>query len=87
MDKRTAVNAADLFVLLDREFRRRKPRECSQCFIQLPFRIDARDPQVANWEAHVPSSCGHGCELIVEELVFEFQSLYDLKDADGAERR
>jgi hypothetical protein len=80
MNKRTAVNAADLFVLLDREFRRRKPRECTACFIQLPFRVDRRDPQAANWEALVPPECGHACDQVVEELVFEFQSLYDLEE-------
>ena len=87
MNKRTAVTAADLFVLLDREFRRRKPRECAACFIQLPFRVDTRDSKAANWEALVPPECGHGCDLVVEELVFEFQSLYELRDPGEAQSR
>jgi hypothetical protein len=78
MNTRTAVTAADLFVLLDREFRRRKPRECTDCFIQLPYRVDVRDEHAANWELVIPASCGNGCDLLVDELVFDFQSLYNL---------
>jgi hypothetical protein len=79
MDNKTAVTAADLFVLLDREFRRRKPRECSVCFIQLPYRIDVRKAGDANWEMVTPAACGKGCDLVVEELLGEFQSLYELR--------
>ena len=50
MSKRTELTAADLFVLLDREFRRRRPRECSACFVQLPYRIDTMNGDGANWE-------------------------------------
>ena len=78
MNKRTAVTAADLFVLLDREFRRRKPRDCPDCFVQLPYRVDARGAD-ANWEVVTPAGCTNGCEAAFEELVAEFQALYDLK--------
>ena len=78
MNKKTAVTAADLFVLLDREFRRRKPRECVNCALQLPYRVDTADGQ-ANWEVFLPRTCGKGCDLVLDELVAEFQDLYDLK--------
>ena len=76
---RTALTSSDLFVLMDREFRRRQPRECSGCFIQLPYRVDTRGQASANWEMVMPPDCGNGCGLLVDELVSEFQSLYDLK--------
>lgn len=79
MSKRTAVTAADLFVLLDREFRKRKPRECASCFVQLPYRVDIEDEGAPNWELIVPPSCPKGCNLVIEELAEEFRQLYDLK--------
>ena len=81
MSKRTGVTAADLFVLLDREFRRRKPRECPDCFVQLPYRVDAKGA-VANWEVVTPPGCTNGCAAAFEELVGEFQALYELKVDD-----
>ena len=78
MHTRTGVTAADLFVLLDREFRRRKPRECAGCFVQLPYRVDAKAP-AANWEIVTPRACGKGCDVVFDDLVQEFQALYELK--------
>lgn len=86
MNQRTAVTAADLFVLIDREFRRRRPRKCTGCFLQLPYRVDVRDEAEANWEVVVPPDCGNGCNVIAEELVGEFQQLYNLKPSDATER-
>ena len=78
MMKRTSTTAADLFVLLDREFRRRKPRECATCYVSLPYRIDTRAGEGTNWEIVLPSGCGWGCDLLLEEIVGEFQELYKL---------
>lgn len=82
MNTRTGVTAADLFVLIDREFRRRRPRECAGCFVQLPYRVDAHG-EAANWEIVTPPACGKGCDVVFEELVHEFQSLYYLKNGAG----
>ena len=79
MSKRTELTAADLFVLLDREFRRRRPRECSACFVQLPYRIDTMNGDGANWEVIVPPRCTAGCDVALEEIVGEFQQRYDLR--------
>ena len=75
------VTAADLFVLLDREFRRRKPRDCAGCIVQLPFRVRGSD-----WEAIAPGNCAHGCNAVFEEIVREFQRLYALKQSNESER-
>jgi len=78
MGQRTSTTAADLFVLIDREFRRRKPRECANCYVALPYRIDAPDVDTANWEIVPPSGCPWGCSLLLDEIVGEFQQLYKL---------
>jgi hypothetical protein len=79
MMTRTATTAADLFVLLDREFRRRKPRDCNACFLQLPYRIDTLHGDGANWEVVMPPDCGRGCHEVLEEIVMEHQQRYDLR--------
>ena len=78
MTRRTCTTAADLFVLIDREFRRRKARECTACYVSLPYRVDRGEEEDANWEIVLPTGCRWGCDLLVEEIVGEFQSRYDL---------
>ena len=80
MNRKTSVTAADLFVLLDREFRRRKGRECSSCWVQLPYRVDDDD---TNWEVVAPTQCARGCNVVLEEIVQEFQGLYALKASES----
>ena len=78
MTRRKPITAADLFVLLDREFRRRKPRECEACFVQLPYRTDARRNGEANWELVVPDKCERGCANALEDIVQQYRERYDL---------
>ena len=73
---KSPMTSADLWVLLDREFRRRRPRDCDACFVPLPFRVDTRD-DAPNWEVDV-RSCGKRCEFVLEELVHELQGRYAL---------
>ena len=65
-------------MLIDREFRRRKPRECTACYVPLPYRVDRAEDQAANWELLVPTSCAWGCDMLLDEIVGQFQDLYDL---------
>ncbi|MEO7742725.1 MAG: hypothetical protein ABIR98_07305 [Usitatibacter sp.] len=74
---KSPMTSADLWVLLDREFRRRRPRECVSCYVPLPFRVDAREGG-ANWEVDIRSGCGRRCEFVIEELVLELQAAHDL---------
>lgn len=80
-NQRVAVSAADLFVLLDREFRRRQPRDCGDCYVQLPFRVDAGRIGQANWEVVTPIRCALRCEAVLQDVVQEFQRQYDLSRA------
>ena len=74
--KRTAVTTADLYVMLEREFRRQKP-PCRLCFVQIPYRVDAHGDE-CNWEMHMPADCGCGCAAALERMVCDFQDLYTL---------
>ena len=78
MKNRTRIPAADLYVLLQREFRRRQSRECATCYVQLPFLIDRTGTDAANWELIIPRECTRGCREILDEIVEEFSRSYDL---------
>ena len=84
--KRTSLTPADLFVLLDREYRRRRPSECTDCYVPLPYRTDG-DRAGPNWEIAIPRDCTNGCAQLLESLVDEFRTLYSLKIPDGTERQ
>ncbi len=78
MKTRAEMIAADLYVLLQREFRRRQDPRCNACFVQLPFRVDRVDDS-PNWEVLLPPPCAYGCQDIIVDLVGEFGLQYDLK--------
>lgn len=82
MAQRTTLTPSDLYVLLEREFRRRRAPGCRSCFVQLPYRVDARDDE-ANWGIATPPECGNGCESLFTEIVDEFRAQYDLKAEAG----
>jgi hypothetical protein len=84
---RSEIFAADLYVLLQREFRRRQSPDCTACYMQLPFRVDRVDPASPNWEVVIPpDACPKGCKEIIEDLVNEFAVLYDLRPEDEQRR-
>jgi hypothetical protein len=87
MEKRTAISAADLYVLLTREFKRRQSGECNACFIQLPYRVDRHEGALGNWELPMPPDCGGECRGIIEELYAEFAQLYDVKAESSSGRQ
>ena len=86
MNPKPAMTAADLFVLLDRELRRRRPRDCDRCVMQLPYRVESVGMHAGTWDIDVPQTCGNGCSEVFEELVTEFQGLYALKGASADQR-
>lgn len=78
-----ALTAADLFVLLDREFLRRRRRECASCVVQLPYRVELAGNPPGSWDIDTPERCAQGCAEVFEEVVAEFQGLYELKGEGG----
>lgn len=76
---RDVISAADLFVLLDREFEKRRPSECRKCKVSLPFRV-VPAPGGPNWDALTTNGgCPFGCDAIFEEIVAKYKAAYDLK--------
>jgi hypothetical protein len=79
MTRKTPIAAADLFVLLDREFQRRK-RQCDACFVSLPFPVDRRSPEGPNWETILPAGCEARCDALLQEIVAGMQLTYELQE-------
>jgi hypothetical protein len=86
MKSRTEMLAADLYVLLQREFRRRQRPECKECYMQVPFQVDRRGTDSPNWEVVMPPPCPYACQHLVDELVSEFGMLYDLEVEERVDR-
>ena len=80
MNNRTPIAAADLYVLLQREFRRRQIPDCTACYVQLPFRVDRPGSEAPNWEVIIPASCGFNCREIMDRVVEDFSSRYQLRE-------
>ena len=78
MNRRSRVTATDLFVLLEREFHRRKPRGCEACYVPLPFRVPGRANGVANWQIVPPAECESRCAFVLEDIARKLQSMYAL---------
>ena len=77
MSASMALGAPDLFVLLERDFRRRS-RSCPRCTFSLPFRTSGGCPHGANWSV-ISSGCSPVCESILEDVVASFQRSYRLR--------
>lgn len=75
---RTVLTTADLYAVLDREFRKRRPPACATCSVPLPYWRPPPDDVSANWVIGSPSVCAHGCQVVIAELVTLLWSRYDV---------
>jgi hypothetical protein len=75
---RQSIPAAQLYALLDREFRSLRPARCVACRVPLPFWHDSPDEVSANWVIGDPTECPHGCHLVIAELLATLWTRYDL---------
>jgi hypothetical protein len=79
--KKTSIAAADLFVLLERELHRRRPRECPSCSVALPFHVEVHGPEGPNWEALlIANGCRAACESVLDDIKAELQARYVLHE-------
>ena len=76
MSTRIAVDQSDLFVLLERDFRRRT-RACARCTFSLPFRL-AGDCPHGSWTVVPAETCSDFCGAVLEDVVWKFQRVYRL---------
>jgi hypothetical protein len=77
MSALTSLAASDLFVLLERAYRKRA-RDCESCLFSLPYRTDAADAPYSNWSIVPSSGCCGLCRHILEDVVAEHQASYRL---------
>jgi hypothetical protein len=76
---RTTISAAQLYGVLDREFKRLQPQECRACRVPLPFWRRPPDDVSANWNIGTLAECPRGCHLVIAELLMRLWSRYDLE--------
>jgi hypothetical protein len=75
---RQALPVAQLYAILDREFKLRRPARCTTCAVPLPYWRKPPDDVSANWFIGTPTECPHGCHLLVAELLAELWTRYDI---------
>lgn len=74
------LDPSELFVLIDREFRRRT-RSCDRCVFSVPFRFRSRRRRGrANWSVIPSEACSPTCRFILDDVVSEHQAAYDIRD-------
>jgi len=66
---RTTLSAAQLYAILDREFKKLRPIACTRCRVPLPYWRNPPDDVSANWHIGQPESCEYGCHLVIAELL------------------
>jgi hypothetical protein len=71
------LGAADLFVLLEQSFRRRK--NCHACSFSLPHPVAPKQASDANWTVIPSETCSDSCRDVLEQLVARYQATYRLK--------
>jgi hypothetical protein len=87
METRTDITPANLYLLLYRELVQRQPVRCRACVMPMPFRVDRHEAQAPNWEIVLPADCGGECNDLMQELVFEYQALYELVPSTSDDER
>jgi hypothetical protein len=76
---RTTVSAAQLYTLLDAEFRKLRPAACRRCRVPIPYWRAPPDEVSANWHIGTPPECPQGCHLVIVELLARMWTLYDME--------
>ena len=77
------LRAADLYVVLDKAYRRRA-RRCGKCGFSLPFPVfRGADEASGEWAVNPSESCAPECAQALEELVSRMQKEYRLEGREG----
>ena len=76
---RTTLSSAQLYAILDGEFRKLRSPACKRCTMPLPYWRRPPDDVSANWHIGQPIECPHGCHLVVAELLTRLWTRYDIE--------
>ena len=81
--ERKPMRPEDLFVVLDKAYRRRA-RRCGTCGFSLPFPVFRDDEETAaSWSVLPSDQCSSECLDALDELVASFQQAYRLSEPSG----
>lgn len=75
---RKNLTSAQLYAILDREFKLLRPKACARCRVPLPYFRQSPDDVSANWAIGTPSDCPHGCHVVIAELLAKLWTRYDM---------
>jgi hypothetical protein len=67
--ERSTISSAQLYAILDREFKRLRPAGCTRCHVPLPYWRKPPDDVSANWHIGQPTECPAGCHVVIAELL------------------
>ena len=76
---RTTISPAQLYAILDAEWKKIRPRACNSCKMPLPYWRTPPDEVSANWAIGTPTHCPHGCHMIIAELLTRLWTKYDIE--------
>ena len=76
---RTTLTAAQLYTILDAEFRKLRPGACRRCRVPMPYWREPPDDVSASWHIGTPVECPEGCHLVIAELLARMWTLYDMQ--------
>jgi hypothetical protein len=76
---KTTIQAAQLYAILDREFKSLQSPACKHCRVPLPYWRAPPDDVSANWNIGTPDECPAGCHLVIVELLARLWSRYDME--------
>jgi hypothetical protein len=76
---RTTISAAQLYAILDREFKKLRPMRCTTCHMPLPYWRQPPDDVSANWHIGTPTECPQGCHVVIAELLTKLWTRYDIE--------
>ena len=77
MGTTSRLGASDLFVMLEKEYRKRA-RGCAACAFTLPYRISRAEGAEGAWSVIPTATCSADCRSVLEDLVALFQKSYRL---------
>jgi hypothetical protein len=75
---RKIISSAQLYAILDREFKALRPKLCTKCRVPLPYFRKAPDDVSANWAIGTPAECPEGCHVVIAELLARLWTAYDM---------
>lgn len=77
MKDRNPLKAADLYVMLERAFRR-ETRNCVECTFSLPYAL----ARAGDWSVIAAGSCSDSCRMVLEDLVGRYRQMYRLTEGE-----